>query len=225
MREATCLFFGRRATPLALVALAASSGCGSRIADAQDAGLPSESGTDGGMFCSIVCDGGTILLTPGQQSTCTDPQGCNCYVGPDGGPDLRCYTCAAPDTPIATPDGYRPIASLMVGDLVYSENRRALRAVPIRKVSRTRVEHHHLMIRATMSNGMVLSISPRHPTADGRFFADLAKGDDLDQLTVADIAIVPYDEPFTYDILPDSDTGTYVAGGVLIGSTLWPRPE
>ena len=27
-------------------------------------------------------------------------------------------------------------------------------------------------------------------------------------------------QPFTYDILPDSDSGTYFAGGTLIGSTL-----
>lgn len=32
--------------------------------------------------------------------------------------------------------------------------------------------------------------------------------------------MIPYGHEHTYDILPDSDTGTYVAGGVLIGSTL-----
>jgi hypothetical protein len=31
---------------------------------------------------------------------------------------------------------------------------------------------------------------------------------------------VPYAHDRTFDILPDSDTGTYYAGGVLIGSTL-----
>jgi len=208
-----------------LVALTlAVTGCGSRTAYVEDGGPPSESGADAGVFCSIACAGSTIRLAPGQQSTCTDPQGCDCYVGSDGGPDLRCDTCAAPDTPIATPDGYRPIASLMIGDLVYSENRGALQPVSIRRVSRTPVEHH-VVVRATLSNGTVLRISPRHPTADGRFFTDLAKGDALDQLTVVDIAVVPYNEPFTYDILPDSDTGTYVAGGALIGSTLRGQPH
>jgi hypothetical protein len=33
-------------------------------------------------------------------------------------------------------------------------------------------------------------------------------------------SVVPYEHPFTYDILPDSDTGAYFAGGLLIGSTL-----
>jgi hypothetical protein len=32
---------------------------------------------------------------------------------------------------------------------------------------------------------------------------------------------VPYEHPFTYDILPASSTGTYIAGGKLIGSTLY----
>jgi hypothetical protein len=32
--------------------------------------------------------------------------------------------------------------------------------------------------------------------------------------------VISYGQSFTYDILPDSDSGTYVAGGVLIGSAL-----
>jgi hypothetical protein len=208
-----------------LVALTlATIGCGSRTVYIEEGGPPTEGGVDAGVFCSIACDGGTIRLALGQQSTCTDPQGCDCYVGSDGGPDLRCYTCAAPDTPIATPEGYRPIASLSVGDLVYSENRQSVQAVPIRRVSRTPVDHH-AVVRAILSNGMTLRISPRHPTADGRSFADLSKGDALDQLTIVDVALVPYEESFTYDILPDSDTGTYIAGGALVGSTLWQRLE
>jgi hypothetical protein len=34
------------------------------------------------------------------------------------------------------------------------------------------------------------------------------------------LTVVPYPHRFTYDILPASDSGTYFAGGVLIGSTL-----
>jgi hypothetical protein len=37
---------------------------------------------------------------------------------------------------------------------------------------------------------------------------------------VLGVETVSYIYPLTSDILPDSDTGTYVAGGVLIGSTL-----
>jgi hypothetical protein len=66
----------------------------------------------------------------------------------------------------------------------------------------------------------VLDISALHPTADGRTFGDLRDGDLLGGVDILRTAIVPYEHAFTYDVLPDSDTGAYFAGGVLIGSTL-----
>ncbi len=71
--------------------------------------------------------------------------------------------------------------------------------------------------------GAELYISPDHPTDDGRPFANLAAGEPLGGVHISSIADVPYLHAHTYDILPGSDTGTYVAGGALIGSTLW-RP-
>jgi hypothetical protein len=166
-----------------------------------------------------ICAPGTCIVQPNA--------GCQMPSGPTGNGCCRCTgdycsamcDCTAFDTPVATPDGYRPIASLKVGDLVYSEDRGALRAVPIRETSSVPVEHH-VVVRVTLANGAALRISPMHPTADGRTFADLQGGDTLDQLKVLDVALVPYEHPTTHDILPDSDTGTYVAGGALIGSTL-----
>ena len=38
------------------------------------------------------------------------------------------------------------------------------------------------------------------------------------------VARIPYQHAFTYDILPASDTGAYLAGGVAIGSTLLCAP-
>ena len=35
-----------------------------------------------------------------------------------------------------------------------------------------------------------------------------------------DASAIPYRHAFTYDILRDSDSGTYVAGGAVIGTTL-----
>jgi len=46
-----------------------------------------------------------------------------------------------------------------------------------------------------------------------------------DGVRVLDARLVDYDEGFTYDILPASDSGTYFAGGALIGSTLVDRPR
>jgi hypothetical protein len=146
-----------------------------------------------------------VCEEPNAQGTC-DP-GC-----------LSCI-CASPDTPIATPSGSRAIASLRVGDLVYSVNHRRFAIVPIREVNRVPVSHHFVM-RVQLASGSVLEISARHPTADGRTFGELRAGERLDGVRIVSAHLEAYKHSATYDILPDSDTGAYFAGGVLIGSTL-----
>jgi hypothetical protein len=108
---------------------------------------------------------------------------------------------------------------LRVGDLVYSADGNALRAVPIAEVHRTPVRGHRVM-RVALATGRVLEISAGHPTADGRTFADLRTGGAVDGIAIASASLEAYAHPYTVDILPASDTGTYVAAGVLIGSTL-----
>jgi hypothetical protein len=129
--------------------------------------------------------------------------------------------CASPDTPIATPAGDKPIASLHEGDLVYSVDHQAIVAVPIALATRREV-HSHRVMHVVLSSGVELDISAPHPTADGRRFGDLAAGDSLGETHVVSVQSVPYPYAFTYDILPASDTGAYFAGGALIGSTLGP---
>jgi hypothetical protein len=127
--------------------------------------------------------------------------------------------CASPDTPIATPSGDRPIAGLAAGDLVYSVDHDAIVAVPVLRTHRASVHDHHV-VRVRLESGAVLDISPRHPTADGRTFGDLRQGDTLDRLRVTAVELVPYGHPFTYDILPASETHAYFAAGALIGTTM-----
>jgi len=76
------------------------------------------------------------------------------------------------------------------------------------------------MVRLTLANGATLELSPRHPTADGRAIGSFVVGEAIDGVSVLNVERVPYGEPYTYDILADSDSGAYFAGGVLIGSTL-----
>jgi hypothetical protein len=133
----------------------------------------------------------------------------------------ECPECAAPDTPIATPIGERPIAELRPGDLVYSVDREAIVAVPVLEVSQTPVIDHEV-VRVTLATGRTLEISAPHPTADGRAFGVLRAGQTLDRVEMLQVELVAYRHAYTYDILPDSDTGTYFAAGVLIGSTLFP---
>ena len=183
---------------------------------------PTGSMCNAGMTC---CGGGCCT---GTQICCTvtlGPSVTGCYEPVNGTCPTGCANCncAAPTTPIATPVGDRPIADLKVGDLVYSIDRGSLVVVPIKLVHRQPVTGRHRIVELKLAHGATLRISPRHPTADGRHFADLAPGDFVDGVRVIGASLVDYDQPFTYDILPDSDSGTYFAGGTLIGSTLSDR--
>jgi hypothetical protein len=131
--------------------------------------------------------------------------------------------CAAPDTPISTPRGEVPIATLRPGDLVFSKGPNGVVVVPVLRVNRAAVSHH-FMARLTLETGAVLELSPRHPTADGREIGSLNVGERLDGVRIMAVERVPYDKPYTYDILADSPSGAYFAGGALIGSTLRESP-
>jgi hypothetical protein len=106
-----------------------------------------------------------------------------------------------------------------VGDLVYSVDDLAIVAVPIVALHRQPAQGHAVP-RIVLDDGRTLDVSAGHPTADGRTFGDLAPGDPLGERTVARVTYVAYRHPFTYDILPDSSSGTYFAAGALVGSTL-----
>jgi hypothetical protein len=71
-----------------------------------------------------------------------------------------------------------------------------------------------------LETGEAVEMSAGHPTADGRTFDALVPGEWLGSQHIVSIETVPYDEPFTYDILPASDTGTYFAAGAWVGSTM-----
>lgn len=131
----------------------------------------------------------------------------------------ECPMCASPTTPVATPDGEIPIAALRVGDLVFSVEGDAFVVVPVRRVGSTKVARHRV-VQLVLDDGRALEVSGSHPTADGRTFEELAVGDRLDGRTVVSRRIVPYAHARTYDILPASSTGTYVAAGIRLGSTL-----
>jgi hypothetical protein len=81
------------------------------------------------------------------------------------------------------------------------------------------VTNHHV-VAVTLEGGRVIRISEGHPTADGRFFRDLAPGDHLGALAIVELRAILYDEDATYDIEPQSDTAIYFSGGAAMGSTL-----
>src|SRR5262245_17584039 len=105
--------------------------------------------------------------------------------------------CASPDTPIATPSGDVPIAALAPGDLVYSVRGQATLAVPILRVN-TVEAHNHQVVHVDLDAGAALEISPKHPTSDGRTFADLKPGDQLGDARVLAVRLIPNTHPYTH---------------------------
>ena len=75
------------------------------------------------------------------------------------------------------------------------------------------------MVRLVLSDGRTVSVSPGHPTTDGRTVGELERGDHFDGAAVTSVERVPYTGS-TYDILPDSSSAAYWADGIPLRSTL-----
>ncbi|HEX9988453.1 MAG TPA: hypothetical protein VGE45_08255 [Chloroflexia bacterium] len=142
-------------------------------------------------------------------------------------PDLRgaCRSCLAGDTLIDTPNGLMPVIDLREGMLVWTEGSDGGTSGPrqiatVLKTSRTEVPAGHQMVHLALADGRELLASPGHPLADGRPLGTLSNGDFINGTRVVNAERVPYEEDYTYDILPSGGTGTYWANGILIGSTL-----
>ena len=63
---------------------------------------------------------------------------------------------------------------------------------------------------AYVARGMLTLMGTLHP------------GDRLEGASVVERRDVAYADPYTYDIRPASETHSYVAAGVMVGSTLQP---
>jgi hypothetical protein len=78
----------------------------------------------------------------------------------------------------------------------------------------------HRVVNVTLADGRTLTASPGHPLTDGRSLVALKAGDVVDGSTVVSIEAGTDTSGFTYDLLPDGDTGFYWADGILIASSL-----
>lgn len=191
----------------------------------RDAGTPSDAGFDAAFDAGFDA-GDAGPCPPGEcridgRGPCAPPGGtfgngcCECT----GDVCTSVCVCLAGDTRIATPTGEVPVRELAPGDLVYSVHEGAFIVAPIVRMRRSPVSGHSVL-RVHLASGAVLRASPLHPTADGSRLDALRPGDALGDTTVLAVEVEPYDAPFTYDVRPATDTGAYVAEGVLLGSTL-----
>lgn len=132
-----------------------------------------------------------------------------------------CPICLARGTLIDAPGGAVPVEQIVVGSIVWSADADGRRiAVKVMRVGSTPVPATHRMVHLVLADGRILDVSPGHPLADGRSVGDLRAGDLVDGSQVDSTSLVAYDGGFTFDLLPDSATGTYWANGILLGSTL-----
>lgn len=184
------------------------------------------------------CPTPTPAPTPvsGTSGSCTSDSDCapgySCEdISPvvrEGTQNLRCWKNGAPrpiclsgETHIATPNGDILVKNMKGGEVVWSINAKGEKiAAPVLVASHTQARTDHHVVHLVLTDGRELFVSPGHPVADGRTAGSLKAGDRLDGSMITTADLVPYHELYTYDILPDSDTGMYIANGILLQSTL-----
>jgi hypothetical protein len=132
-----------------------------------------------------------------------------------------CPICLPEGVLIDTPQGNIAVERVTSRTYIWTRNLDGTRiAARVSAVARTPVPGDHQVVRVTLADGRAVTASPGHPTADGVPFADLRRGDALDGSLVVAAERIPYSGRFTYDLLPESETGIYWADGVPVRSTL-----
>ncbi|MFL5824400.1 MAG: hypothetical protein ACJ764_13265 [Solirubrobacteraceae bacterium] len=133
--------------------------------------------------------------------------------------------CLAVTARIATPDGSVPVAAVRPGMSVWSTDLTGQRIlVKVLRVHHTPVPSDHLMVQLRLADGRNLLVSLGHPLPNGRPVDTLVVGQQFEGSRVVSDARVQYGRPYTYDLLPAGPTHTYLADGILLGSTLAPAP-
>jgi hypothetical protein len=132
-----------------------------------------------------------------------------------------CPICLSADTIIDTPNGSVNIKELNEGMPIFTQDISGNKYSDIvLKTGKTMVPPDHKMVHIVLDDNRELYGSPNHPTVDGRVFGELFIGDTLDSAKIVHADLIPYNETYTYDILPSGPTGFYWANEILIKSTL-----
>jgi hypothetical protein len=141
------------------------------------------------------------------------------------GHPINCPICLARGVRIATPLGGVSVEDIRLGMHVWTTDRQGRRIVGVvLEIGRMQAPLGHEVVRLALADGRTVTVSPGHPTADGRTVGDLRSGDPYDGSKVLSAVRIGYAGAFTFDLLPSGPTGTYFANGVLLGSTLWSDP-
>lgn len=134
---------------------------------------------------------------------------------------IACPICLAGGTLIDTPNGPARVEQIKQGMAVWTTDKSGKRvAGVVLKTAQNAAPETHQVVHLVLSDGRELRVSPGHPLVGGRPIGTLSAGETVDGATVLSAQWLPYNQPYTYDILPSGDTGAYWANDVLIGSTI-----
>ncbi len=174
---------------------------------------------DGYAFDVSVPQRGSDVGVWDERGTVT-PAGAVRVTGRRPGKRPLCPICLVTGTMIATPGGAVPVQDVRPGMRVWSSDRRGrLFAATVLETGWMVAPVGHVVVRLTFADGRTVTVSPGHRTADGRSVGELRPGDVYEGSPVTHATLLPY-QGFTWDLLPSGPTGTYLANGVLLGSTL-----
>jgi Hint domain-containing protein len=176
--------------------------------------------TDSGYaFDLLVPDTGAETGTSRLRGT-VSPSGVVDIQHQEAAAEPNCPICLAAGTRIATPSGEISVQDLRVGTAVWTTDAGGRRSVGVvLETGHMEAPPGHVVVALRLDDGRTVMVSPGHPTADGRTVGALRPGDRYDGGRVTSATLVPYGGS-TWDILPSGPTGSYVANGVLLGSTL-----
>lgn len=133
----------------------------------------------------------------------------------------RCR-CLPASTLIACPSGPIAIDQLKEGDLVLTINPKGETVqAPLKWINKVSINDKHSMLIVDLADGRSLQVTPEHPSSfENKTINQFEVGDKLDGSIIVKKEMKVYNEAYTYDILPEGETGYYWANGILIGSTL-----
>jgi hypothetical protein len=132
-----------------------------------------------------------------------------------------CPICLSGNTYIDTPNGSVNVKDLKEGMAVWTSDKSGSRhAALILRTSKAEVPRDFQLVYIVLDDGRQLFASPGHPLADGRILDNIKEGDIVDDHTVVIARRIPYEGPYTYDILPSGETGSYWANGIPVRSSL-----
>lgn len=165
-----------------------------------------------------TCDGSAPLVI----TAINYPDSIAVSIGKSAGrPYGSCPICLSANSEIKTPNGDVNVKDVKDGMVVWStDSNGIIIKSKIIRINNVFVGDTHKVIDLQLADGRELFVSPNHPTYDNRIIAELKVGETYDGSTITSMELVPYKYQFTYDILPDSQTGNYFANGILVGSTL-----